>query len=209
MKKGALLLILLSSFALFAQQTAIKDPASAPVGTWEPIGPEGISVKALAASPAYPNEIWAVGTAAPVHVYKTSNGGRSWSLLSTIPTGDRRVDDLAVDPVNPSVIYASEHSGIYKTQDAGLTWNFYPFGSSASAYRGEIAICQGNPDLIYISGSHGYSLHSYGIAVLKSTDGGLSWSTQPAPSSNDYGLDTSLAHRPMEPEYPLFGRTGV
>ena len=205
MKKGALLFILLSSFALFAQQTAIKDPASAPVGTWEPIGPEGIYVKALAASPAYPNEIWAVGTAAPVHVYKTSNGGRSWSLLSTIPTGDRRVDDLAVDPVNPSVIYASEHSGIYKTQDAGLTWNFYPFGSSASAYRGEIAICQGNPDLIYISGSHGYSLHSYGIAVLKSTDGGLSWSTQPAPSSNDYGLDTSLAIDPWNPNILYLG----
>jgi photosystem II stability/assembly factor-like uncharacterized protein len=204
MKKGVLFFILFSALVLFAQQAGQKGPAPAPVGTWEKIGPEGISVAALAASPAYPNEIWAVGKAAPVHVYKTSNGGQTWSLLSTIPNADSSVHDLAVDPVNPSVIYASEHSGIYKTRDAGLTWDFYPFGSSG-AYRGEIAICQGNPDLIYISGRYGFSSYKSSMAVLKSTDGGQTWSTKPTPSTPDYGEDLSLALDPNNPNVIYLG----
>jgi photosystem II stability/assembly factor-like uncharacterized protein len=70
-------------------------------------------------------------------VYKTSNGGKSWELVLFVDDMSGAVD-LAMDPTNPDVLYASTWtrmrsggapareagpgSGIYKSMDAGATW---------------------------------------------------------------------------------------
>jgi len=64
-------------------------------------------------------------------VYKTVNGGNSWEsksdgLLDGV-TGfperrQREVFDLAVNPVNPLVLYAAGYKGVYKSKNGGDSW---------------------------------------------------------------------------------------
>src|SRR5262249_46622693 len=60
-------------------------------------------------------------------VFRSIDGGVTWNNV-TLSTGAERATDLAIDPTNPSVLYAgligttdAEH-GIYKTTDGGDTW---------------------------------------------------------------------------------------
>jgi photosystem II stability/assembly factor-like uncharacterized protein len=157
-------------------QAASVNPA--PVGAWEPIGPEGIVVQALAANPANSNEIWAITSSVPVQVFRTTNGGLTWSLLSTIDAGRIGLSDLAVDTANPSVVYALGSYYVYKSLDGGLTWNSYYLATGAAS-GGRIALCSSNPGLVYVSGHYGLASGKSCIAVFKSIDGGLSWSVKP------------------------------
>jgi photosystem II stability/assembly factor-like uncharacterized protein len=69
-------------------------------------------------------------------LYKTADGGKSWKAVLTI-SENTGVSDIAMDPSNPDVLYASAYqrrrhvwtlidggpeSAIYKTTDAGATW---------------------------------------------------------------------------------------
>ena len=63
-------------------------------------------------------------------VFKTTDGGRSWSQVDT---GLRRfgayISALAVDPTEPSTVYAGTMGfGIYKTTDGGKNWMPSDFG---------------------------------------------------------------------------------
>lgn len=52
-------------------------------------------------------------------IYKTINGGTTWSLLYTFPN---TAEHLLITKDDTDIIYASTRSGIYKTTDAGITW---------------------------------------------------------------------------------------
>ena len=69
-------------------------------------------------------------------VYKTSDGGRTWQAVLTI-SPDTGANDLAFDPRNPDIVYASAYQrrravgqligggpegGIFKTTNGGRTW---------------------------------------------------------------------------------------
>src|SRR5262249_15263040 len=69
-------------------------------------------------------------------VFKTTDGGQTWHASLTI-SADTGANDLAFDPKNPDVLYASAYQrrravgqligggpegGIYKTTNAGKTW---------------------------------------------------------------------------------------
>ncbi len=97
-------------------------------------------------------------------LYKTSDGGKTWEQILKIDeyTG---VNDIAMDPRNPDVIYAAAYqrmrhdymyvsggpgSGIYKTTDAGKTWDKTNNGlPSVDKGRITIAISPADPEYIY------------------------------------------------------------
>ncbi len=70
-------------------------------------------------------------------LYKTADGGKTWKAVLTI-SENTGVNDVAMDPSNPDILYASAYqrrrhvftfidggpeSAIYKSTDAGATWN--------------------------------------------------------------------------------------
>ncbi len=101
-------------------------------------------------------------------VYKTIDGGKSWTkvLYVDAKTG---ANDLAMDPADPNVLYATTWqrirqkwndprtlrgytgSGIWKTIDAGKTWTPIDEGLPVPDRRGRIGIdvARSNPNVVY------------------------------------------------------------
>lgn len=119
-------------------------------------------------------------------LYKTTDGGKSWTMILEIGeyTG---VSDMEMDPRNPDILYAASHqrerrvyskidggpeSAIYKSEDAGATWKKLKKGlPRGDVGRIGLALSPANPDILYavieLSGNKG--------GMYRSNDMGESW----------------------------------
>src|SRR5687767_9098686 len=77
------------------------------------------------------------------------------------------VPALAVDPSNPSVVYAGTYGGgIFKSTDAGATWAASAQGLLARTGVQDIAIDAQAPSTVFVAANTG---------IYRSTDAGGSW----------------------------------
>jgi photosystem II stability/assembly factor-like uncharacterized protein len=62
--------------------------------------------------------------AAGRQVYKTADGGKTWTQLSALPSpSSNLVSEIVLDPLNDTTIYAVDtQNGLYRSQDAGSSW---------------------------------------------------------------------------------------
>jgi hypothetical protein len=97
---------------------------------------------------------------------KSADAGASWRASNTGING-RIVSRIVVDPATPSNVYAVASNVLYKSVDGGATWGALNTGTSPV---GSFAIDPKTQTTLYA----GLSLS--GAAVIKSTDGGSSWS---------------------------------
>jgi len=94
------------------------------------------------------------------------------------PPYSGRINDLALDPTNPAVLYATGATGgLWKSADGGQTWASRSVGwplQSATA----VAVDPSNSNRIYV-GSGDYKrldhVEPYSIGIGISNDGGLTW----------------------------------
>ena len=95
----------------------------------------------------------------------------SWS------PGTGRVNCIAEDPNNSNIIYiGAPAGGIWKTVDAGVTWT--PLGDEFSTIGiSGITIDPSNSNIIYLCTGDTDGGDTYSIGILKSTDGGASWTS--------------------------------
>lgn len=102
----------------------------------------------------------------PVGVYKTVDGGESWSAAND-GLRSRDVLALAFHPADPGTLFAAAGNALYVSRDAGGSWE-----SIWSPERGtvvsSIAIDPRNPDVMF-AGTWGRG------GVYASADGGNSW----------------------------------
>jgi hypothetical protein len=88
-----------------------------------------------------------------------------------------RVSALAIHPTNPGVIYAGgAQGGVWRSVNGGFSWT--PLGDAqCSLAVGSIAIDPINPSIVYVgTGEQNNSADSYyGCGVLRSTNGGDTW----------------------------------
>jgi photosystem II stability/assembly factor-like uncharacterized protein len=136
--------------------------------TWGAISPSGMSVSHLAIHPLTPTTLYA---AAPPFsgVYGSGDAGENWSRVNP-PSSytPATIWDLVVDPQTPTTLYVSANptvadGGFFKSTDGGATWR------RLRSHLRAVTIDPQTPTTLYAAGLVG--------EVLKSTDGGSSWTT--------------------------------
>ncbi len=101
--------------------------------------------------------------------------GQTYTSATVQVTG--RITSIVVDPNDPNTIYAgAAQGGVWKTTDRGKTWN-PKTDNEVSLATGAIAIDPTNHLVLYVgTGEGNFSGDSYyGNGVLKTVDGGNSW----------------------------------
>ena len=143
---------------------------------WQALGPSGGNVAALAVDPQDGNTVYA-GTL-EAGVYRSANGGRSWQ-----PAGlEGGVAQLAVAPNR--AVYAVAAETLFLSRDQGASWVSLSSGLLAAGGKPKVEALALSPTLgtLFVVAGNGGDLDR---EVLKSTDGGNSWTVAwvpPAPS---------------------------
>jgi hypothetical protein len=170
-----------------------------------------IWVSALVVDPSAPRTLYAAGSG----VYKSTNGGNSWSRSNPSVAGFAfYVHALAIDPSRPTTIYAGgsiysvgsgsyepQSGGVFRSTDAGATWTAVNVGLTSTDVR-SLAIDPWSPSTLYAGASGG---------VFKSTNAGESWTEVNAGLSLSYLSVQALAIDPSRPGtlYAGTGNAGV
>ncbi|HUM47037.1 MAG TPA: hypothetical protein PLD84_08915, partial [Chitinophagales bacterium] len=101
-------------------------------------------------------------------IYRTSNGGTSWSLVDAA-----HCYDMELNTANPNTIYAGGNQDILQSTDAGATWTILK-NNLCSAGRISIETSAANSLVIYALCENG--------TLSRSADGGTTWTTKASPS---------------------------
>ncbi len=141
------------------------------------LGADGMD---CAISPLNPDTI--IGTSQNGSLYRTTNGGSSYSGITEPATGNW-VTPLVMES-NSNNLYVG-WNGVYKSTNLGTSWTKLS-GTTITANLNVLAISPSNPNYIF---------GSVGSTVYVTKDGGTTWSTYTAP-----GSVTSFAVHPTNPE---------
>jgi photosystem II stability/assembly factor-like uncharacterized protein len=208
-----------------------RDMAALP--QWQSIGPAPMRdsmmgsqpvdvsgrVRALAIHPTDGDTVY-LG-AAQGGVWKTTNGGASWTPLTDNQPA-LAIGALAIDPANPDVVYAGTGeptlgldnyygAGILKTTNGGQTWSLLGGNVFGGIAVSEIVIDPQNSNLVYaasaVSGVAGPASPPRGI--FRSQNGGQSW--EAVLTCPDCNGATDLVINPATPStlYAAFYGYGV
>jgi photosystem II stability/assembly factor-like uncharacterized protein len=122
--------------------------------SWE-IVPDlhGKSLRALSIAASDP-KILVVG--ALDGIFRSRNGGRDWARISPENHAEiKNVESIAIDPVNPDVIYAGTWHLPWKTEDGGKTWRSIKKGVIDDSDVFSIVIDPSQPANLFISACSG------------------------------------------------------
>lgn len=177
-------ILLLASLAL----GLLASPVAAQSSRWERIGPEGGTVRVLAAAPSRPGTVYAGLDEGGV--FRSSDRGFTWTFVGQGLGPGGLVRGLGVDARSPETAYAVVDDELFKTVDGGASWRRI---EPRQLRRGEgISTVLVHPRR---AGSL-YILTGFG-RLLRSADGGATWTVLPSPSPRGITL---LAVDPAEPD---------
>ena len=151
-----------------------------------------LNAQSLAMDPSDANTVY-LGTGwGPFHgngVFKSTDGGGTW-LPANQGMLDYSITALAVDPFNPTTVYAGGSEGeLFKSADGGQTWNDLterlPVQEYSRSTIRDIILDPVTPETIYLLCEREGS--------LVSQDGGASWHLLGKPAELDYPSFTAMA----------------
>ncbi len=119
-------------------------------------------------------------------IRSSSSLGANWESLgpsmvppkayANKPSGAGRINTIAFHPDNNDILWAGSPSGgFWKSINGGMSW-FTTTDDLFSIGVSDIAVNPDNPDILYIATGDGDAGDTYAIGVLKSTDGGMTFS---------------------------------
>ncbi len=164
--------IFLAVFHLLAPQSFAFQPTP---GTWTLVGLGNYDIRGFAVDPNNPNILYA-GTSGN-GLFKSIDGGATWTTATTGIGSPAFVNSLAIDPINPLNLYAAigiNCGSVYISRDGAATWTRASGGMACDPTV--VLLDPTNPTILYTIG--GSDHHIY-----KSIDAGLSWNlTNPNPT---------------------------
>jgi hypothetical protein len=125
----------------------------------------------LALDPVTPSTIYT----ASYRVWKSTNGGNSWTALASLPGANAQIELIAIAPSNPAILVVSSGLGIFRTTNGGSTWTRIDTGAFDSPLNC-LAIDRANPSIIYI----GQPYSPGGIQLYWTTNAGGTWAARNA-----------------------------
>jgi hypothetical protein len=143
--------------------TVVQCAAPEGAADWTQRGLQGTRVQSLAIAPDAPATLYA-GTD-DGRIFKTVDGGTTWTPLPTGLGAYTFVRRIAVDPAAPTTVYAAtSHEGVIKSTDGGATWAPAGTGLGTPALSC-VALDPARPQRLYAAGGD----------VFSSDDGAASW----------------------------------
>lgn len=156
------------------QEFLAKQPAPTSVSNWSVLGPiqviqnNGVpgngqsniySVDQCVSNPS----IMYCGTE-PGEVFKSIDGGETWSCVSLSMNFGSGVTAVEVNPNNGDVVFAGGNAGVFRSTDGGLSWiNVLP---NSNLGVNELLINPDNEQLVMAATDRG---------LYRSSDGGTTW----------------------------------
>ncbi len=77
----------------------------------------GAAILSVEIHPTDPNIVYAANS---TDIFKTTDGGTSWSIIKT--ESGLSCNSLAISPTTPSTLFAGSSNGLYKSTDSGANW---------------------------------------------------------------------------------------
>ena len=127
------------------------------------------------------------GPATEGGIYRSTDGGESWTRLSTgLPGGLIGKIDLDIARSDPRVVYAmieapGEEGGLYRSQDAGASWRLVNNETKIRTrpfYFHYVDVNPSHPDEVWVSE----------LRLWKSADGGASFTAVATPHADNHGI---------------------
>jgi len=173
--------------------------------TWTLAGPKNIGgrITALAVAPAGGPIYFG---AAMGGIFKSTNSGTNWTPVFDA-YGSPSIGALALDPNNPSVVYAGageanasvdsyDGDGVFRSTDAGVSWE--PLGLAETRRIGAIVVDPSNSNRIFVAGMGSQFSTNPDRGLYRSEDGGANWTK--VLFVNDSTGVTDIAINPVHPE---------
>lgn len=149
-------------------------------------------------------------------IYRTTDGGASWTQTLAGENATTGGIDIAVDPTNPDRVYAAlwDHqrvpgerryqgagSSVHRSVDGGQTWQKLAGGLPSGEHVGRIGLAvSASPTVVYadIAGPNG-SL----IAIYASPDGGTNWASRGSKNAGGSTFEWWFGRIWVDPLQPL------
>ncbi|MEK6302583.1 MAG: SBBP repeat-containing protein [Acidobacteriota bacterium] len=115
-------------------------------------------------------------------VFKSTNSGGSWTQVNTGLT-ELSIGAIAVDPVDPSIVYAGATNNCFKSTNGGDTWSSLSIVHRVNGIN-EIIVDPSTPSTVYVAGS---ATSDAFVAKLNRSGSALLYSTFLGGSVTDSG----------------------
>lgn len=115
-------------------------------------------------------------------VYKSTNGGTTWSVIASAPFVGVGFYDLVIDPKDPKILYAATTSGFYVSTNSGANWSL-----KRSVRCWDISVG--------IIGASAEILATFQDGLFVSTNNGATFAAVPLPSNPAGNFDRFAVDR--------------